>query len=67
MTEFQVEGWYANIAQELETLVGPKRYHLHNLIGGQGWQVQPTNFANCIVRVDDPKMATWLCLKLDRK
>ena len=67
MTEFRVDGWYANIAKEVETLLGPKRFHLHNLIGGKGWQVQHTNFFHCIVRVDDPKIATWLCLKLDRK
>ena len=54
------------MADQLEKHVGPRKFVLHNRIGGEGWDVRPARggYANAIVRFDDPKMATFMKLKL---
>jgi hypothetical protein len=67
VTQFPVEGWFANIGHQVEQLLGRRQYYLHRSMGGRGWKVWATSFKDCMVEVEDDKMATWLCLKLDRR
>ena len=67
MKEFQVDGYFETVGRQVEKLVSPRQYYLHNRVGGQGWSVQGTDWAHCIVQVDDPRMATWIGLQLERR
>lgn len=42
--------------------ISPRKYWLHNRVGGQDWTV--TFGKNISVEIQDPKMATWALLKL---
>jgi hypothetical protein len=65
MVEVEIDCGYRWMADQLEKHVGPRKFVLHNRIGGEGWDVRPTKDSRTtIVRFDDPKMATFIQLKL---
>jgi hypothetical protein len=66
MVEIEFDCGYRWMADQLEKYVGPRKFVLHNRIGGEGWDVRPARggYANAIVIFDDPKMATFMQLKL---
>jgi hypothetical protein len=67
MVELEVNCGFRWLADQLEKHVGPRKFVLHNRIGGDGWDVRPSNeknMAGTIARFDDPAMATFVQLKL---
>lgn len=68
MTEFELACDFTVAAIKIEKIVSPKRYYLHNRVGGRGWEVRPnyhaTGRSGTWVRVDDPAMASFIILKL---
>lgn len=52
-----------NVVKELERLVGQKQYWIHNRIGGEGWVVKIKK-RDYVIEIDDPKLATFIKLKL---
>ena len=64
---------FRKVAELCQLHIGPRKYYLHNKIGGDDWEVIPHHqfFGNgnnrefCTqVKIKDPKMATFLKLKL---
>jgi hypothetical protein len=67
MVEIEIDCGYLWLADQLEKHVGPRKFVLHNRIGGDGWDVRPgdpSNKGRSVARFDDPKMATFIQLKL---
>jgi hypothetical protein len=65
MIEIEIDCGYRWLADQLEKHVGPRKFVLHNRIGGEGWDVRPKGVNGLsIARFDDPKMATFIQLKL---
>ena len=67
MTEFRVTGFLMQLAPQVESILGPKKYHLHSRIGNEDWyvRVDPCRGSeHCFVGVRDPEIATWLALRL---
>lgn len=63
-SEFDVSQRQAHkISGYLEKNVGPRRYYLHNQIGGDHWMIKMRG-EYCTVSVDDPKLVTYLLLLL---
>lgn len=65
MIELELARGFQWVAIQCEKHVGPRKFYLHNRIGGEGWDVRPVNSdrGRSIVRLDDPKMATYILLK----
>lgn len=67
MTEIEIDCGFLWLAKQLEIHIGPRKFTLHNRVGGDGWDVRPgspQNQGKSIARFDDPKMATYIRLKL---
>ena len=66
MTEFHVPGFLMHLASQVESILGPRKYHLHSRIGSEDWyvRVDPLLRQSCVVGVRDPETATWLALRL---
>jgi hypothetical protein len=66
MVEVEFEHSIDRIAKECEKYIGPRKFVLHNRIGGEGWDVRAGSRYRLftIARFDDPKMATFIQLKL---
>lgn len=72
MNQFQVRGQLQHVAQQVEQIMGPRLYHLHNRIGSIGWSVQADTLQSyhaetgpmSTVTIRDAKMATFVRLKL---
>lgn len=67
MTEVKIDCGFLWLAKQCEKYIGPRKFHLHNRIGGEGWDVRPDNPSNkgmSIARFDDPKIATYIMLKI---
>jgi hypothetical protein len=52
------------VAKQCEHYIGPRRFYLHNRIGGDDWEVSPYYGNRTKAKIRDPKMATFLKLKL---
>jgi hypothetical protein len=52
----------SEVAAILGELIGPRRYWLHNRIGGDHWEIQPGH--PCRIIVEDDTLATFITLKL---
>ena len=63
MVEVEFDRWFTQIAELCVEYVGPQKFYLHNRIGGDGWDVRPFG-GNTLARFDDPKMATFIRLKI---
>jgi len=62
---------FRKVAELCQRHIGPRKFYLHNRIGGDDWEVTPNYqfFGNgrgvCTqAKIKDPKMATFLKLKL---
>ena len=67
MIDFYVEGDFITVAEKIEKIMGPKKFHLHNRIGNEDWHVllnPDRKPSRCLVMIRDPKMATFVKLKL---
>jgi len=66
--KFYVNDAWQQVARKVEKIMGRKRYHLHNRIGSHDWYVKPApsmhHPGRCQVGIQDPKMATFIALKL---
>lgn len=62
MTEFRVHSGLIETVSILEQTVGPRRYWLHNRVGGTNWEVQVAG-GKTFVKVKDAKMLSFLLLK----
>lgn len=54
---------------ELEKIVGPRKYWLHNRAGGDGWTIINPPYSKGYqteIKVDDPVVATFVQLKLGK-
>jgi len=67
MTEVEVNCRFTALAEFCEKHIGPRKFYLHNRIGGEGWDVRPSTWrggSKTLARFDDPKMVTFVMLKL---
>ena len=66
MVEVEFDCGFIWLADQLEKHIGPRKFYLHNRIGGEGWDVRPAykGYSRTIARFDDPKMATFIQLKI---
>jgi hypothetical protein len=66
MIEVEFEHNIQRIALECEKYIGPRKFYLHNRIGGEGWDLRVGSRYRrfTIARFDDPKMATFIQLKI---
>lgn len=63
MTKVKVNSPLIETVSVLEQINGPRRYWLHNRVGGAKWEVQVVG-GETIVEVKDAKMLSFLLLKL---
>lgn len=73
MIEFEMSGRMADVASRLEELIGPRKYYIHNRIGGEKWEVKnpnskhTKNFLNkVIIKLEDDAMASYVALMLSK-
>lgn len=66
MVEVEFNRGFQAVAKACEKYIGPSKFYLHNRIGGPGWDVRPAfrDRSKTLARFDDPKMATFITLKL---
>lgn len=64
MVEVEFDARFTEVADICARLVGPQKFYLHNRIGGNGWDVRPAYMGRTLARFDDPKMATFIKLKI---
>ena len=66
MVEVELNCRFTDLAELCEKLIGPRKFYIHNRIGGEGWDVRPAGryHSNTVARFDDPKMASFVMLKL---
>lgn len=63
MVVFNVNGPLTKVLHHLEQEVSPRKYWLHNRVGGEGWNVD-INHGVIKITMDDDQMATFMVLKL---
>ena len=68
MVEVEINCGYEWAAKQCEKHVGPRKFVLHNRIGGEGWEVSPyygnTNIQRTKAKFKDPQMATFIMLTI---
>ena len=68
MTEFTLPGKYNTVIECCERYISPRKYYLHNKVGGSGWEVSHSldlsNGFRAKLKVDDELLATFIMLKL---
>jgi hypothetical protein len=68
MIEFTLPGKYNTVIECCEKYISPRKYYLHNKVGGNGWEVscslELSNGFRARLKVDDELMATFIMLKL---
>ena len=68
MIEFTLPGKYNTVIECCEKYISPRKYYLHNRVGGEGWEVSASldlgNGFRAKLKVDDELMATFIMLKL---
>lgn len=62
MVEFQVTN-HTKVLKLLQQEIGPRRYYLHNQIGGVGWSIRLNQGFNTVI-IDNDQLATVILLKL---
>jgi hypothetical protein len=63
MTTIRIDKSVFEVVDLLEDVVGPRKYWLHNAVGGVGWSVEPYP-SYLKVKIDDPALAIWFTLKM---
>ena len=68
MIELTLPGKYNTVIECCEKYISPRKYYLHNKVGGNGWEVSPSSDSSdgfrAKLKVDDDQMATFIMLKL---
>ena len=68
MIEFTLPGKYNTVIECCEKYISPRKYFLHNKVGGNGWEVTHSSDLNkgfqAKLKVDDELMATFIMIKL---
>lgn len=71
MVEVDVNCGFRWMADQCEKYIGPRKFYLHNRIGGHGWDVRQSAIEvngmmiqGTKARFDDPKTATFIMLKI---
>jgi hypothetical protein len=68
MFEFTLPGKYNTVIECCEKYISPKKYYLHNKVGGNGWEVSHSldlsKGFRAKLKVDDKLLATFIMLKL---
>jgi hypothetical protein len=68
MIELTLPGKYNTIIECCEKYISPRRYYLHNKVGGNGWEVSHSsdlsNGFSATLKVDNELMSTFIMLKL---
>ena len=68
MIEFTLPGKYNTLIECCEQYISPRKYYLHNKVGGSGWEVSASldlsNGFRAKLKVDNARMATFIMLKL---
>jgi hypothetical protein len=68
MIEFKFPSKYNTVIECCEKYISPRKYDLHNKVGGNGWEVSASldlgNGFRAKLKVDDELMATFIMLKL---
>ena len=68
MIEIALPGKYNTVIECCEKYISPRKYWLHNRVGGNGWEVSPSSDLSngfCFkLKVDDKLLATFIMLKL---
>lgn len=65
MIEFDVNSNLQKTLHFMETNVGPRKFWIHNKIGGIGWTVN-INHGKIRVSIEDNATATWILLKFNQ-
>lgn len=68
MIEFTLPGRYNTVIECCEKYISPRKYYLHDKVGGIGWEVSHSsdlsNGFQAKLKVDNELMATFVMLKL---
>lgn len=68
MIEVTLPGKYNTVIECCEKYISPRKYWLHNRVGGMGWEVSPGSDLSkgfCAkLKVDNKSLATFIMLKL---
>jgi hypothetical protein len=67
MIEFVINGNFLEIEKLLAETIGPRKYWLHDKLGGEGWSIEATNkllYSSYRISIKDPALATFVILKL---
>ena len=68
MIEFTLPGKYNTVIECCEKYISPRKYFLHNKVGGEGWELSHNvnlgSGFHATLKVDDKVMATFIMMKL---
>jgi len=68
LIKFTLPGKYNTVIECCERYISPRKYYLHNKVGGNGWEVSYSldlsDGFRAELKVDDESMATFIALKL---
>jgi hypothetical protein len=67
MIEFVTDSNLLEIEKLLAETIGPRKYWLHDKIGGEGWSIDTVNkpvYSGYRISIKDPVQATFIRLKL---
>jgi hypothetical protein len=68
LIELTLPGKYNTVIECCEKYISPRKYYLHNKVGGNGWEVSHSSDSSdgfrAKLKVDDEHMATFIMLKL---
>jgi hypothetical protein len=68
LIEFTLPGRYNTVIECCEKYISPRKYYLHDKVGGIGWEVSHSldlsNGFQAKLKVDNELMATFVMLKL---
>ena len=68
MIELTLPGKYNTLIECCEQYISPRKYYLHNKVGGRGWEVSfsldLSNGFCAKLKADNEQMATFIMLKL---
>jgi len=63
MTEIIVKCGYKQLADVCSQYIGPRKFYLHNRIGGQDWEVRASK-GDTVLRVTQPELISFILLKI---
>ena len=68
MTETIIDCGYVWIADLCDQHISPRKFHIHNHIGNEEWEVRPyygnTNHQRTKIKIANPALLTFILLKI---